>query len=254
MKIKEDYHIHGEFSSDSKMDYNKLIKRAIEEKYTRIGFAEHFDCGDYDLYKYGLPSVENYCRRINQLKEKYSSKIEIFTGLEIGEYHRNYKLVDSLLKRVDIDYLIGSIHILPDETNVSIPVENEFTADQILSYYQENLKMVEFGKIDIVGHLGIYKRYMSPGFDEIRFQPIIKKILKKIIDKGLILEVNFSGMRKKYGSCIPDIKTLEMYKSLGGKRIVLSSDAHQLRDFNDYYESVYDAVIALDFEIVQLGL
>lgn len=67
------------------------------------------------------------------------------------------------------------------------------------------------------------KRY----FDEWKYDiNVIKKILKTIIQKNIVLEVNTSTLNGEGTQPMPSVSVLELYLKLGGTKVVLSSDAH----------------------------
>lgn len=232
--MKIDYHLHGEFSSDSRMSYDELCIKAIENGYHEIAITEHFDCLVSEIYHYGIPSYNEYFKRIEQIKKKYP-KLNILFGVELGEYHRIKNLADSILDYHKPELKIGSIHILTDGKNISVPFEEPMTPKQVEDYYQENLLLVEKCDINILGHLGIYKRYLTKQPDETALLPIIDKIFQTIIAKDIALEVNYSPLRKSYNNLIPEPSLIKRYLKLGGQLITLGSDSHTIETFDDYY-------------------
>jgi len=58
------------------------------------------------------------------------------------------------------------------------------------------------------------------------YRPIIKKILKYIIERGKGIEVNTACMGMLMEEIMPDLPILELYRELGGSIITVGSDAH----------------------------
>ena len=56
--------------------------------------------------------------------------------------------------------------------------------------------------------------------------PKIKQIIKYIIDRGIAMEVNTSGIGSSYSVLLPDIEFIKLYRDMGGYLITLGSDAH----------------------------
>ncbi len=94
--MKIDYHLHGEFSSDSRMDYDKLCTKAIENGYSEIAITEHFDFLASEIYHFGIPSYKDYFKRIKQIKNNYPN-FRIIFGVELGEYHRIKDMADAIM-------------------------------------------------------------------------------------------------------------------------------------------------------------
>lgn len=244
--MKIDYHIHSTFSADSCLDMKALIKKGVKMGYSEIAFTDHFDLLPSEIAIYGTPSYVGYSESIDALRSKYS--LSILKGVELGEYHLSHKLADEVLSYSEApDLKIASIHVLPDGTNVSEATPAEITKDLIESYYLENLALVSYGNFHILGHLGIYKRYLSEVPDESFLAEIIESIFKLLIEKRIALEVNLSGLRNPCNELIPSKKFLKMYQQLGGELITIGSDAHRTEDFDSNYDKAICILIECGF-------
>lgn len=232
--MKIDYHLHGEFSSDSLMSYDKLCSKAIQNGYQEIAITEHFDFLASEIYHFGIPPYENYFRRIREIKNKYP-QIKIYCGVELGEYHRIKEIADAVMAHEKPELIIGSIHILSDGKNISIPFNEPMNDAQVRDYYKENLRLVESCDIDILGHLGIFKRYYNKQPDEMQFHPIIDKIFTTMIKKNIALEINYSPLRKSYKQLLPEPLYIKRYLKLGGRLLSIGSDSHSINQFDDHY-------------------
>lgn len=240
---KIDTHIHADFSSDSTIKMNELAEKAISLGYQYICFTEHFDLLPEELVKYGLLPLLKYKNSIDHLRSKYP-QISIGFGLEIGEPHRSEYLRNDLLKDITVDYMIGSIHLLPNNLNLSTPIDFTLTKDLLESYYQELFNMIQSSSFDTVGHIGIYKREYKKSIDQ--FKPMINDFLNDIfilmIKKDICLEINNSGFRSDINSFLPEIDEIKQYLSLGGKLITIGSDSHRLESFDKYYNITIDTL------------
>ena len=86
--IQSDCHMHTEFSSDSETPVRSMIEGAIKKGLREICLTDHYD-KDYPRVPdiEGIPFVfdpEEYCRTLAGLKEEYSGRITVRTGIEIG--------------------------------------------------------------------------------------------------------------------------------------------------------------------------
>ena len=144
----------------------------------------------------------------------------------------------ALVEDIQLDIILGSVHFLSDNTNVAVPLKKPLTKEQVRNYYLQNLALVSRCNIDVLAHLGVYKRGYHYIPDESIFYPLIKDILATMIDRNIALEINYSSLRRGYPTFIPEIPILEMYLDLGGKLFSLGSDAHQIEHFDLYRELV----------------
>lgn len=235
--MKVDYHLHTEYSWDSKLKAEDLINKAISLDYSLIAITEHLDLLPYELARWGLPSFDKYVKHMAALKEKHaSSPLRIICGIEVGDYHRVRHFARDFLAELELELTLGAVHFLGDDTNVAIPLAKPLSSAQIRDYYAQNLELVTTCEIDALAHLGVYKRYYIEAPDESDSLPLIRDIFQAMIGKGIALEVNFSGLRKPYGQTIPEPRYIELYRDLGGELFTIGSDAHLLEHFDLHYD------------------
>ena len=235
--MKFDYHIHTEDSYDSSIKAIDLIDIAIQLKYDEIAITEHLDLLPIEMKSYGAPSLKHYFKRIKELQNT-TSELTLLCGVEIGDYHIVKDYAASLLEGMDFDMILGSVHFLSDQTNVAIPLKKQLSAEQVRDYYLQNLALVSNCHIDVLAHLGVYKRCYNNIPDERIHYPIIKDIFRVMIDRKIALEINYSSLRRGYPSYLPENHLLELYLDLGGRLFSLGSDAHFIEHFDLFRESI----------------
>ncbi|MEF3244781.1 MAG: histidinol-phosphatase HisJ family protein [Caldisericaceae bacterium] len=261
MKIIEDLHVHTKYSKDSKEEPINYVNLALERGLKFLGFSDHIDLDpadkDYRYFNFEL-AYENYCR----LKDVYGSKLEILFGSEITYQSFLNTVIEEEMQDKPYDYIIGSVHRLMGYT-VSGPHgvdyfkgKDEYTAYMI--YFEELLKIVEVGSFDVVGHFDVIKRYGKDFYGEFKidkYEPIIKEILKKVIDKEMVIEINTSSFRQGFFEPYPSREIIELYAALGGKEIVLGSDAHSVKHFNMFLDNGVNILKSIfDFEVVSYNM
>ncbi|HOH96698.1 MAG TPA: histidinol-phosphatase HisJ family protein [Candidatus Cloacimonadota bacterium] len=232
--MKKDYHIHTKYSYDSCIDADTLLIDAIANGYSDIAITEHLDLLPQELSLYGLPSLNQYREYIRALQLKHPS-IGLQMGIEIGDFHQVREFATNLISGFDFFPILGSVHFLSDHTNVAIPMPNKLTTHQVLDYYEQNLSLVSECDIDVLAHLGVYKRYYPEAPDESFALSLIKEVFRKMISKGIALELNFSAYRKPYKSILPDPGYLKLYSEMGGYLFTIGSDAHHIDHFDKHY-------------------
>ncbi|TYB31364.1 MAG: histidinol-phosphatase HisJ family protein [Candidatus Mcinerneyibacterium aminivorans] len=233
--FKLDYHLHTNFSSDSSINPEYLICKAINQNYNEIVITDHFDLNPIDIKNYGLLNLDDYTKTIDDLKTKYKEQIIIKKGLEVGEYHQYIKKIDDIINKNDYEVIIGSIHRTEKNINMSIPVDNPFDKSAINSYYKANLEMVKSGMIDVLGHLGIFQRYYPEYANIEDYYNIIDSIFNYMKLNNIALEINFSGLRKPIGNLIPSIGIIKKYINNGGNLLTIGSDLHSLNEMKDSF-------------------
>lgn len=231
--ILTDYHIHTQYSWDSHLKAYDLIQKAISLNYKAIAITEHLDLLPWELCENGLLSLKDYSQFVDELKLE-TPQLKIIKGIEVGDYHQVKDFASSLLAEVDMELCLGAVHFLGNQTNVAIPLPQALSKKQILDYYMQNLDLVSKCEIDVLAHLGVYKRYYKQPPNEEHALPIIKEIYQTMIQKNIALEINYSPFRKDYGACLPEPWLLELYKEQGGKLFTIGGDCHHLDHFDDF--------------------
>jgi len=201
---------------------------------------------------WGLPPLQMYFNELDVIKSMFP-ELKIATGIELGEPHRVMGLAQKLFSYFKPEYIIGSLHVTRSGMNVSLSIDRELSENDIREYYEENLEMVQVGGFDTLGHLGIYKRGIGKYkcADEKHVFSLIDEIFRVMIKKDICLEVNNSGFNSDINDSIPDFKTLERYKKLGGELICISSDSHCLEQFNKFYNKTLDNLREIGFTCTQ---
>ncbi|MDD4223573.1 MAG: histidinol-phosphatase HisJ family protein [Candidatus Cloacimonetes bacterium] len=237
--MKIDYHLHTEYSYDSKLKALDLINKAIELKYDQIAITEHLDLYPYELSRFGLPSFSRYLRQVRSLQEQFaSSPLRIICGVEIGDFQRVKAFADEFLAELEFELRLGAVHFLTDHTNVAVPLRRALSKADHEDYYRQNLALVSNCDIQVLAHLGVHKRYLTRQPDEQHCLGLLRDIFQAMIDRRIALEINFSALRKPYARVLPDLWQIELYRSLGGKLFSIGSDAHLLEHFDLNYDKL----------------
>lgn len=250
--MKVDYHLHSDVSPDSSTGMEGIVKSALVNNYEEIVFTDHLELNPLDIKNIGLSNFKKYFKEISKVKEEYGDRIRIRSGVEIGEYHRFYNKVDPFLEKYDLDVKISSVHRTSDDKLLSKKHDQRLSHGVVEDYYRENLEMVRRGGFDILGHLGIYERGYSDEVSKEPYLDLIKDIFLEMIDKGIALEVNYSGLRKGLGSVVPTERVIREYRGLGGDLITIGSDAHSLEGFDKGYGRAVDLLRSIGFDYVSV--
>ncbi|MBR6013042.1 MAG: histidinol-phosphatase HisJ family protein [Selenomonadaceae bacterium] len=219
-----DCHSHTKFSADSKMTAEDAIKKA-ESLNLGIIFTEHFD--------FDIPGELDFSFN----PKEYFSEYEKFRGekvrlgVEIGLQKSAVEANKNFLAQADFDMVIGSIHVV-DNFDIYFPEffagKNKITAyKEYFAAMIENISEVDF---DILGHIDYICRnapYENNSLEYEIFQTEIDEVLKILIEREKVLELNTRRLEKK--SVLYELLPIyKKYKELGGKFITIGSDAHKV--------------------------
>lgn len=225
-----DYHVHSNFSGDCSVEPEDIIRDAINNGLKEICFTDHIDYDCPDLpEKFEFDSSE-YFESMSRLKEKYSDKIDVKIGVEIGLQGHVLKECSEFVNTRDFDFVIASFHTHRNKDIYFTDILFQKTPHEVLSEYLDEIlySINNYNDYSVIGHLDLLKRY-SNGIKDLDVKDYFEKyseIFKILIENGKGIEINTSGLRQDVGVQFPDKELLKLYKELGGKIITLGSDTH----------------------------
>lgn len=252
-QIKADYHVHTNFSIDSKTDIEDMIKSAINKGLYEIVFTDHYDIASRanKVLQYKDKDFLQYEKKISSLQKKYQQDIQVKWGIEVGINVEKAEKINTFIQKYPFEFVIASIHdICEQELYIGdfFMGMDKYTAYE--NYFNAMYEAIKVTDFDVVGHFDYVPRYVP--FDDISldyedFRPIIDKILSYIIKKGKGLELNMSGYVYGVGHHHPQIDILSAYHRVGGEIITVGSDAHRPEDIARHYDEAKDMLITAGF-------
>ena len=248
-----DYHMHSNFSNDSKTSMEDMVKQSILVGSKEICFTDHVD---YDLefdYDLGI-NYKKYFEEIEFLASKYKDKISIKKGIELG---LQPQIIDKCREDVhsnNFDFVICSTHAIDRIDLYSGPFFDNISQQQAYETYYENLYNIvkNFKDYSVLGHLDLIKRYgnYSNVLDDKKFFDIIEAILKQAISDGKGIEINTSSYRYNIRDLTPSRYILNLYKDLGGEILTTGSDSHNPEQVAYKFDYIYPHLKELGFKYI----
>ena len=220
----------------------KIVLSAIEKGFCSIGFSGH-SYTEFDT-SYCMTDINGYIKEINDLKEKYKDKIQVYLGVEEDMYGR--------VDRKYFDYIIGSSHYLYkdgryypvdeslEDTKKCYKVCNNDLSLFAESYFSAFTDYILQRKPEIIGHFDILTKYDETEetllLNNKEYLKIAKRYLNKVIDCGSLFEVNTRAVSSELRTEPYPCKEL-LYEICKGKgKIILSSDCHCLDDLDSHFD------------------
>ena len=228
-----DCHMHSSFSSDSPTSMEDMILEGIAKGLHGICFTEHLD-PDYPQTPEGLDfslDIPAYLAEFSRLKEKYTEKIELRFGIELGLQIHLSEMFCKLLEEFPFDFVIGSSHLVHG-ADVYYPRFFQGRKETLcyMEYFESVLENLSFfDRMDVYGHLDYVVRYgpnQNRFYSYGRYKDVIDEILKKLIEKNIGLELNTGGYHYGLGAPNPCPGIIRRYRQLGGEIITIGADAH----------------------------
>ena len=108
--ISADFHNHSDFSTDGTDRLEDMVRSAVEKGLKTICVTEHNDF-DYPDGEF-LLDTDKYKAELFRVKQKFSDKIDVFFGAELGLMpHLGERLCD-YVREWNFDFIIGSSHLV----------------------------------------------------------------------------------------------------------------------------------------------
>lgn len=243
-----DCHTHTGLSPDGTGTAGGYCRSAISKGIQALAITEHIELNrwfsedhygtsprnQWEEFEYS-ERMEKAMKQNSSVKDNYGSRIHVVSGIELGQPHLDFGLAEAVMNDIRLDYVIASLHELHGKPDFySLNYKHESIPALMEQYFKELLKICQWGKFDVLGHITYPLRYIEGehGMNaEIeKYEEQMDKCLKALVDHGCGLEINTSGLRQKYGQPFPTLDILKKYRKLGGEMITIGSDAHRPED------------------------
>lgn len=156
----------------------------------------------------------------------------LLCGAEVGQIPQNIRLAEQLYADPRVDFVIGSVHELPDMADFYfLDYAKEDIPKLLAAYFDEELRLAQTECYDTLGHLTYGLRYLPnrDAADLTPYLPVIDEIFRTLIAKGKALELNGSGLKYEQPFTDPAMDLLRRYRQLGGAYLTLGTDAHDTK-------------------------
>ncbi|WP_219836890.1 histidinol-phosphatase HisJ family protein [Paenibacillus sp. R14(2021)] len=224
-----DQHVHSNYSPDSKEALGDIVAHAVKLGKQAVVTTDHFDYDCKYFKKDVLIDMDSYEREVAELRQTYA--IDIRKGIEVG-YRKDYhEAINQYLGRYSYDLVLLSVHNNGVLDFAEEAYHNQPMDRMLEDYFSHVRDAVEsMDNYDVVAHLDYVARYtktMITASDYERCRTVLYDLLKAIIRKDKVLELNTTGLFRQ-GWIHPHAYLIEMYLDLGGKWFSLGSDAHRI--------------------------
>jgi histidinol-phosphatase (PHP family) len=253
VELPLDSHLHSSLSPDSDVPIDVYAAQAIERRIDEIAITDHVDF-DPRYPAYDFVPFERRERVVREAAERWANEVSIRFGCELT-YERRYEGdIRDHLATSRYDFTIGSVHIGPFSPYGTDRVAG-FSAgnpiDEVVQpYFDEVTAAARSGLFDTIGHIDFIKRYVHPHITPAEFaarQDLYEPILRALVESGIGLEVNTSGLRQSPGETYPPAPIDALFRDLGGRHVTSGSDAHQADAFAFGLEDGYRVAAGAGF-------
>ncbi len=256
-KRRYDSHVHSRYSPDGTDDLAAFAARVDEGVADGIGFAEHYDflpiCGAWQYL--------DEARYLAEVADWVARGDAFFAGVEVDYCRKVEDAIRAKLGHYRFDFVIGSIHTL-DAGTVSDRAIEHFYDDAVfdatlVEYADEFTASLGVPEIDVVGHPGVFQRYLDEDFFvgkpwKARIRDLEDELAARVARSDKLLEVNTSGLFSPSRQTCATPFFLERYRAHGGRTVTLASDSHACAHLRRGFAETAPLLNALGFDEIYL--
>jgi histidinol-phosphatase (PHP family) len=255
-----DAHVHTDQSPDSRVPIDVYAALALEQGLPEIAITDHVDFDRRDP-AWHYSTFADRERTVRDAAERWGPLgVTIRFGVEMTWNTSWEAEFRDQLHRHPYDYVIGSVHDWPDSPyrrgDVAGWISDRPLDEIVAPYYNEVMAGVRSGLFDTIGHLDVVKRYLHPwvtAADLAGREDLLESVLAAIVDSGVALEVNTSGLIYPGAETYPSPAVVRRYHELGGARVVAGSDAHRRDGLAQHFDQARRIILEAGFEALTFG-
>lgn len=247
---KANFHTHSTFC-DGKNTPAEIAAFAAHSGFTHLGFSGHMDA-DVSM------DIDAYYREIRRLQQEYLGQMDILRGIELDVLYPKDCLYGA-------EYCIGSTHFLDVDSPTPLSVDDTPAILQKLcrehfgddyyalsrAYYRLEGSVYDRTGCTFVGHFDLVTRFNDEllFLDEAdpRYQKPAMEAMEYLVSQGVPFEINCGAVnRNRKREYYPSNFLLRALKFFGG-RIIINSDAHDMRLLTGAFEGAVRTAISCGF-------
>lgn len=270
------YHTHSNYC-DGKGTLRDFVLFALEHHFSALGFSGHCPLPFSNTFSIHDDQYSNYCQEVRALQAEFSGQITLRLGLEMDYVPGVLEDFTPLKEQGNLDYVIGSVHLVPTPEDVDIlrqgtddiaphlwfidgpryetyddGLQRLFHGDirkGVRTFFHQTNTMIESQRPDIVGHLDkivMHNRNRYFTADEPWFRDLLFETITLIHEKDLIAEINTRGLYKKRHFDYYPSKEALLFMKEKDIPVIVSTDAHQPSDLI-CFEGIHDYLASIHY-------
>lgn len=182
---------------------------------------------------------EAYVKVVSRTAEQFAGRLDVRLGIESDWFPGMEPWLEQLHQRAPLHHVLGSVHFFGRAY-----LERFFTGDvrafQRL-YFQHLADSAETGLFDTIAHPDLVKNFRSDDWSLREVQESVETALDRIAKTGVAMELNTSGLHKRYSEMNPSLPMLRLMQARAIP-VVIGSDAHVARRVAADFETALDLV------------
>ena len=260
------YHGHSKYC-DGHGEIEDYVVKALELNMACLGISSHAPVPFDSVWNMPADQMENYTNDIELVKAKYRDKINIYKSLEIDYIPEKMSPTHADIKKLYLDYTIGSVHYVSCFNDGSCweidgpAPEFKKGFDEIfhsdfkklaIEFYSLQNEMLENHTPNILGHMDKIKMHNETFnlFDEKEqwYLDQVYQTLQLAKEKDVVVEINTKAF-KRSNHLFPGKEHFQFIKE-NNIPITINSDAHLTKFLTLGFEEVAEMLLATGINTV----
>lgn len=205
--------------------------------------------GFWPQVRMGMDEFENYVALIERARKAFEGRLEIRLGMESDFFPGFEGWIRELHGMADFHYCLGSVHWQGKDYMQRYEKGDVFEFQK--TYFCLLAESAETGLFDCLAHPDLVKNYEPMYWDFETIRPFVAEALDRIKLTGVHMELNTSGLNKRYSAMNPGPEMLEMMAERGIP-VVVGSDSHVSRRVADNFPLALRMLKAAGYEEVSV--
>lgn len=245
-----DYHVHTKRCGHARGEDREYVEAAIRSGLREIGFADHVprfyeaDQPGAAIVNRGMSwaDLEDYVTTVTGLRCAYP-EIQIKLGLEVDYLPGWESRIAAIASRYPWDYLLGSVHFLPQWDYGYIGYDKTHAPREIYPAYFKQVAAAAGSKLfDVLAHIDLPRRFFK-SLPEAEMAELYGELAVSLGKAAAVIELNTYAIRsakQERVGVLPERDLLRLCRR-EGVRVTLGSDAHQPEEVG----ADFDTAVAL---------
>lgn len=255
--MKTNYHTHCNYC-DGKGELKEYVLEAINRGFTSLGFSSHAPLKEDSDWTMRESDLNSYLKKVEELKEEFKGKINIYLGMEIDYYPDEDRF--KYYSKCNLDFSIGAVHLLYKEDRDDYfsvdcsPKDFEYVMNDIYgsaeafgrAYFKAVRDLIVQGGFNLLAHLDLFKKYNRGdrffSENEEWYKKEVLSTLDLLSTTDIIIEVNTGAMaRGVQNTPYPSLWILKECNKRNIK-ICLNSDSHSPDKLDFYFTEALELI------------
>jgi histidinol-phosphatase (PHP family) len=226
--IYYDSHMHTPLCKHAEGQPEEYAETALQRGLKGIVFTCHCPMpkGWWPNVRMDEAEFDSYLEMVQRARDAYAGRLDVRVGLESDYYPGMEWWTEKLNEQAELHHVLGSVHFFGPEYKA------QFWKGDLLdfqkTYFRHIAESAETGLFDTLAHPDLVKNMEPDRYDFERLQDTIADCLDRVAKTKVAMEINTSGIHKRFPETNPGISMLKMMHERGIP-VVIGSDSHSPR-------------------------